>query len=130
MQKESEKCIKDSEEQDEKKFAPRCCVCKLPIMPEAGQEETVRVVALDRSFHIACYKCEGTYTLTIKFNTSNNHCQSLRKSFGLKLFFHFFLPLFITGLLLLPDYIGIVEAVPNCDVIVCCYILLIRAVWG
>jgi hypothetical protein len=27
-------------------------------MPEAGQEETVRVVALDRSFHIACYKCE------------------------------------------------------------------------
>nr|CAD7431153.1 unnamed protein product [Timema monikensis] len=40
------------------KFAPRCCVCKLPIMPEAGQEETVRVVALDRSFHIACYKCE------------------------------------------------------------------------
>ena len=31
---------------------------KLPIMPEAGQEETVRVVALDRSFHIACYKCE------------------------------------------------------------------------
>ncbi|XP_068984158.1 thyroid receptor-interacting protein 6 [Bombus flavifrons] len=41
-----------------KKFAPRCCVCKLPIMPEPGQEETVRVVALDRSFHIQCYKCE------------------------------------------------------------------------
>jgi hypothetical protein len=30
-------------------------------MPEAGQEETVRVVALDRSFHIACYKCEVRY---------------------------------------------------------------------
>jgi len=30
-------------------------------MPEAGQEETVRVVALDRSFHIACYKCEVSY---------------------------------------------------------------------
>ncbi|KAK9302299.1 hypothetical protein QLX08_005719 [Tetragonisca angustula] len=41
-----------------KKFAPRCCVCKLPIMPEPGQDETVRVVALDRSFHIQCYKCE------------------------------------------------------------------------
>ncbi|XP_014615204.1 PREDICTED: thyroid receptor-interacting protein 6 isoform X1 [Polistes canadensis] len=41
-----------------KKFAPRCCVCKLPIMPEPGQEETIRVVALDRSFHIQCYKCE------------------------------------------------------------------------
>ncbi|XP_032312053.1 zyxin isoform X1 [Drosophila ananassae] len=41
-----------------KKFAPRCCVCKHPIMPESGQEETVRVVALDRSFHLGCYKCE------------------------------------------------------------------------
>lgn len=41
-----------------KKFAPRCCVCNQPIMPEPGQEETVRVVALDRSFHIQCYKCE------------------------------------------------------------------------
>ncbi|KAH8385429.1 hypothetical protein KR009_002221 [Drosophila setifemur] len=41
-----------------KKFAPRCCVCKHPIMPETGQEETVRVVALDRSFHLECYKCE------------------------------------------------------------------------
>ncbi|XP_016838527.1 thyroid receptor-interacting protein 6 isoform X3 [Nasonia vitripennis] len=41
-----------------KKFAPRCCVCKLPIMPEPGEDETVRVVALDRSFHTQCYKCE------------------------------------------------------------------------
>ncbi|XP_034485420.1 lipoma-preferred partner homolog [Drosophila innubila] len=41
-----------------KKFAPRCCVCKEPILPEPGQEETVRVVALDRSFHLECYKCE------------------------------------------------------------------------
>lgn len=41
-----------------KKFAPRCCVCELPIMPEEGEEETVRVVALDRSFHVRCYCCE------------------------------------------------------------------------
>ncbi|KAG0413794.1 hypothetical protein HPB47_009053 [Ixodes persulcatus] len=41
-----------------KKFAPRCCVCSQPIMPETGKEETVRVVALDRSFHINCYRCE------------------------------------------------------------------------
>jgi hypothetical protein len=27
-------------------------------MPETGQEETVRVVALDRSFHVNCYRCE------------------------------------------------------------------------
>ncbi|EEC06811.1 zyxin/trip6, putative [Ixodes scapularis] len=42
-----------------KKFAPRCCVCSQPIMPETGKEETVRVVALDRSFHINCYRCEA-----------------------------------------------------------------------
>ncbi|BES87584.1 lipoma preferred partner lpp [Nesidiocoris tenuis] len=47
-------CIEDFH----KKFAPRCCVCQQPIMPEPGEEETVRVVALDRSFHISCYKCE------------------------------------------------------------------------
>ncbi|XP_030747503.1 thyroid receptor-interacting protein 6-like [Sitophilus oryzae] len=47
-------CIEDFH----KIFAPRCWVCKQPIMPEAGKEETVRVVALDHSFHIQCYKCE------------------------------------------------------------------------
>ncbi|CAH0401294.1 unnamed protein product [Chilo suppressalis] len=47
-------CIEDFH----RKFAPRCCVCELPIMPESGEEETVRVVALDRSFHVRCYCCE------------------------------------------------------------------------
>lgn len=41
-----------------RKFAPKCSVCDEPIMPENGQEETVRIVALDRSFHIDCYRCE------------------------------------------------------------------------
>ncbi len=41
-----------------RKFAPRCSVCCQPIMPEPGQEETVRIVALDRSFHVNCYVCE------------------------------------------------------------------------
>lgn len=41
-----------------RKFAPRCSVCKEPIMPAPGQEETVRIVALDRDFHVHCYRCE------------------------------------------------------------------------
>lgn len=41
-----------------RKFAPRCCVCHEPIMPAPGQEETVRIVALDRDFHVQCYRCE------------------------------------------------------------------------
>lgn len=47
-------CIEDFH----RRFAPRCSVCRHPIMPEPGLEETVRVVALDRSFHVQCYKCE------------------------------------------------------------------------
>ncbi|XP_057664784.1 thyroid receptor-interacting protein 6 isoform X1 [Diorhabda carinulata] len=47
-------CIEDFH----KIFAPKCWVCKQPIMPEPGEEETVRVVALDHSFHVQCYKCE------------------------------------------------------------------------
>ncbi|XP_066149214.1 thyroid receptor-interacting protein 6-like isoform X2 [Euwallacea fornicatus] len=47
-------CIEDFH----KIFAPKCWVCRQPIMPEPGEEETVRVVALDHSFHIQCYKCE------------------------------------------------------------------------
>jgi len=48
-------CIEDFH----RRFAPRCSVCQQPIMPSPGQEEqeTVRVVALDRSFHIECYRC-------------------------------------------------------------------------
>lgn len=47
-------CIEDYH----KKFAPRCSVCSEPIVPEPGKQETVRVVALDRSFHVDCYRCE------------------------------------------------------------------------
>ncbi|XP_070138656.1 zyxin isoform X2 [Drosophila bipectinata] len=61
-----------------KKFAPRCCVCKHPIMPESGQEETVRVVALDRSFHLGCYKCEVNIKDYLKQN--KNSINGLRSS--------------------------------------------------
>ncbi|KAM3850252.1 lipoma-preferred partner [Diretmus argenteus] len=52
-------CIEDFH----KKFAPRCCVCSDPIMPAPGQEETVRIVALDRDFHVQCYRCEDCGSL-------------------------------------------------------------------
>lgn len=43
-----------------RKYAPRCSVCSEPIMPEPGKDETVRVVALEKNFHMKCYKCEVT----------------------------------------------------------------------
>ncbi|XP_042542561.1 thyroid receptor-interacting protein 6 isoform X2 [Dipodomys spectabilis] len=60
-------CIEDFH----RKFAPRCSVCGRAIMPEPGQEETVRIVALDRSFHIGCYKCEECGLLL----SSEGECQ-------------------------------------------------------
>ncbi|GAB1290322.1 Thyroid receptor-interacting protein 6 [Apodemus speciosus] len=60
-------CIEDFH----RKFAPRCSVCGGAIMPEPGQEETVRIVALDRSFHIGCYKCERVWAAAV----SEGECQ-------------------------------------------------------
>ncbi|KIH50312.1 LIM domain protein [Ancylostoma duodenale] len=40
------------------KFAPRCAVCGKGIVPQEGEKESVRVVAMDKSFHPDCYKCE------------------------------------------------------------------------
>ena len=40
------------------KFAPRCYACHRAILPSNGEEETTRIVALDRNYHIDCYRCE------------------------------------------------------------------------
>lgn len=41
-------------------------------MPEPGEDETVRVVALDRSFHVACYKCEVIIIQNYEFLDASN----------------------------------------------------------
>ncbi|CAL8106615.1 unnamed protein product [Calicophoron daubneyi] len=37
--------------------SPRCGACGLVIMPENNSDEIVRVVAMDKEFHIGCYRC-------------------------------------------------------------------------
>ncbi|XP_062895696.1 zyxin-like [Mobula hypostoma] len=51
-------CVEDYH----RRFAPRCSVCQQPIIPEEGREETVRIVALERNFHLNCYRCEDCGT--------------------------------------------------------------------
>ncbi|XP_012713249.3 zyxin [Fundulus heteroclitus] len=47
-------CVQDYH----RRFSPLCESCKEPIIPAPGSEEMVKVVALDKNFHVKCYRCE------------------------------------------------------------------------
>ncbi|UJR35170.1 hypothetical protein I4U23_027937 [Adineta vaga] len=39
-------------------YAPRCAKCAFPICPEEGSDESTRIIAMNKNFHVDCYRCE------------------------------------------------------------------------
>ncbi|XP_058972583.1 Wilms tumor protein 1-interacting protein homolog isoform X1 [Pocillopora verrucosa] len=41
-----------------RKFLPTCAVCKKLIAPTKGSKEILRVVSMEKDFHVDCFRCE------------------------------------------------------------------------
>ena len=48
--------------------SPKCFKCGKPICPEPGEKEALRIIAMDKSFHKACFVCEVSFVRTFKPN--------------------------------------------------------------
>ncbi|VDP51615.1 unnamed protein product [Soboliphyme baturini] len=59
-----------------RKYAPRCAICHEPIIPPEGSQESMRVVAMDKSFHLDCYKCEDC-SLKLSSKIEGHECYPL-----------------------------------------------------
>uniref|UniRef100_A0AAF5DMN1 LIM zinc-binding domain-containing protein n=1 Tax=Strongyloides stercoralis TaxID=6248 RepID=A0AAF5DMN1_STRER len=40
------------------KYSPRCATCLKPIAPAHNETEVPRIIAMDKSYHVECYRCE------------------------------------------------------------------------
>ena len=57
--------------------SPKCFKCGKPICPEPGEKEALRIIAMDKSFHKACFVCEVNFVRSKSKSTLTWSCYSV-----------------------------------------------------
>jgi hypothetical protein len=63
-----------------KMFAPKCAGCHNPIIPLPGETKSQRLIAMNLSFHVDCYRCSECDVLLTTTDDKESRCYPIDDS--------------------------------------------------